>query len=430
MRSVLRAPLSLLIVSLIACAAIAEPVESVDSTAIRDPQKPKPSLGEVLLDIPSYLLKSPFLLMEQVSSGVVHIATGNSGGPNILQVFTDPLRVFTPIIAYGSHSGLGGGFRWRPRAVLDTLDQLRVRATYSTNSYSLVDVKYINPAIAGGRLGVRTGADYRRATRVSYFGPGNESDLSQEVSYTLERTSVSAELDWRPLPSVTLGTVGAWQAFGMFDGHQPDLESRLSEIQTRFGLTPEALRSADFLMVGGQLDIDIRNHPARPTAGGRYTLDIDYNRGVGDDDQIEFLKTRVELSHYLDVWQRRVLAFRAVIQDIDRSNDVAPNPIYLQSGLGGHASLRSYYSSRFVDRDMALVNLEYRYPVWDIIDAFLFLDEGRVFNRLGSEFTLAEWHHSAGFGLRVWNDEDVVGMLTIAAGKEGARIFFEFGQVF
>jgi outer membrane protein assembly factor BamA len=118
------------------------------------------------------------------------------------------------------------------------------------------------------------------------------------------------------------------------------------------------------------------------------------------------------------------------MQNVDRSDDRPPNPVYLLSSLGGSETLRSYDDNRFVDRDLALATLEYRYPVWKALDAFLFIDEGRVFRELSKDFTLRDWHYSAGFGLRAWTSEAVILSAQIAMGKEGTRFIFFAGSDF
>ena len=388
------------------------------------------SFGEALLAFPGVVLSSPFIVLEGVASGVVHVATSGDGGTNIFRPFIDPNLPVAPFISYGGQSGLAGGVRLQRRPAFDTADRLRFKATYSIYDYSRVYVKYENERVAGSSIGLTGQVDYARRPRESFYGLGNDSDEAQEVSFTLEETTIRGELFWHPVPTLDLGGFASWRHAGMFDGRDPGETRSLPTIIEQFDLAPTDTRASRYVSVGGLLDFDYRDHEGQPSSGGRIIAEFSFNHGVGDSDDLEFTTTRVELQQYFDVWHKRILAFRAVVQDVDRSDDVSPNPIYLLSPLGGQTSLRSYQSARFIDRDMAMATLEYRYPVWDVIDAFLFLDEGRVFRQIGSNFSWRNWHHSAGFGLRIWTEEEVIGTVTIAAGKEGTRFFFQLGQVF
>ena len=89
--------------------------------------------------------------------------------------------------------------------------------------------------------------------------------------------------------------------------------------------------------------------------------------------------------------------------------------------------MRSYSRGRFIDNDLALVSAEYRYPIFDVADAFLFWEEGRVFRSVSQERVLNGWKHSAGFGIRVWNPDGVLAVVQFALGDEETRFYFELG---
>ena len=84
--------------------------------------------------------------------------------------------------------------------------------------------------------------------------------------------------------------------------------------------------------------------------------------------------------------------------------------------------------NRFQDHAQALASIEYRFPVWQLADGFVFIDEGRVFNSLKDDFSWREWRYSFGFGFRVWGDEGESLRWTAAWSADELRFYFNFGQ--
>ncbi len=51
--------------------------------------------------------------------------------------------------------------------------------------------------------------------------------------------------------------------------------------------------------------------------------------------------------------------------------------------LGGSQRLRGYHRGSLRGQGALLLSAEYRYPIWDTWNAFLFWDEGQVFDEYG-----------------------------------------------
>jgi outer membrane protein assembly factor BamA len=116
-----------------------------------------------------------------------------------------------------------------------------------------------------------------------------------------------------------------------------------------------------------------------------------------------------------------------VAQSINASGDTPVIPFQLRSALGGVELLRGYTTGRFIDYDLTAAAIEYRWPIWDVIDAFLFAEAGRVYDSLSDEFTFKNWHETFGTGLRVWNGDGVILLLQAAVGDEQTQFYFELG---
>ena len=94
-------------------------------------------------------------------------------------------------------------------------------------------------------------------------------------------------------------------------------------------------------------------------------------------------------------------------------------PFYLQPGLGGQNSLRSYDDFRFHDRNLMLVTVEARLAMMTHVDAAVFVDAGNVASRVGD---LNIDKRSYGAGLRLHSRRQTYVRLDVARGDEGWRL--------
>jgi outer membrane protein assembly factor BamA len=76
-----------------------------------------------------------------------------------------------------------------------------------------------------------------------------------------------------------------------------------------------------------------------------------------------------------------------------------------------------------------VINIEYRYPVWEYMDGQLFFDAGRVFDSI-KDVSFKDFKYSGGIGLRFVAGEYFLSRLQLAYGNEGFRVLFKTSQAF
>lgn len=91
--------------------------------------------------------------------------------------------------------------------------------------------------------------------------------------------------------------------------------------------------------------------------------------------------------------------------------------------LGGPDSLRGYRIDRYRDRDSALLSVEYRYPIHDIVAGALFVDAGHVAPDPASLTAVDRWRAGGGIGLRIRTKDAFLASLDLAYG-DGVQLFF------
>jgi hemolysin activation/secretion protein len=126
-------------------------------------------------------------------------------------------------------------------------------------------------------------------------------------------------------------------------------------------------------------------------------------------------------------WQNPILALRALT---DYTSGEKDTPFWERNSLGGRRSLRGFGGDRFIDFNRALATAELRTRVYQRklfgvnaeIEVSPFLEAGQVFAHV-KDSPIDDLHLSYGVGFRGVVRPQIVGIVDIGAGSEGAAIF-------
>ncbi|MBK7093398.1 MAG: BamA/TamA family outer membrane protein [bacterium] len=428
----LRKSAYMLIVALCLCwSAVSNGAETeTDSTVASLPQEPGTSVGEAILVVPETILKSPIYAIKGLTwvavNGIYRNATLHKLAGYAFAF--RPAGGIVPVVSFGSNAGWRYGLSYTRLGILQASDRARWVASHSTNKYRRLEMTYFSPEAFSSSVGLQFAAGYRKRPRESFYGLGNDTKDTERSAFTMERSQIRASVPWQALTNVKVSAEAGFTAYRVFDGLSPDWPTSLSELREMYGMTHADFRSADIIETGLTLDHDWRDSQGQPSRGGREILSLQYCRGVGRSDDIDFVVSRAEISHYLNIYNKRLLAIKIAAQSVDADDKKTPVlPFYLKSNLGGRDDLRGFLNNRLVDNDMTMAVIEYRWPIWSMIDAFVFAEAGRVYSSISEEFTLKNWHEGYGTGLRVWRENSVILSLQVAFSDEERRIYLELG---
>ncbi len=400
--------------------------DSLDTTL---PQYPGKSFGSYMLDVPEVILSSPIYVVKGISWFAIEGIYRNGTLRRIVNQFVafEPVEGFKPVISYGSNKGLRYGAGWEFFDTFKQGDDLFIKGSYSTNEYQKHSIKYSAPSIFSRDAGLKLLLQYQTRTRESFYGLGNDSRNEDKVSYYLEESVVSATTRWRTARGLAVEVTGGWIRSNTFDGKSTQYVNSLDSSKTLLGLTDLDLANAQFLRIGGTIELDWRDNKGQPSRGGQESVSVTYSKGIGDSDDLSYITTRAEAAHYFNLYHKRIIALRLIAQSIDVKGDVPVIPFQFRSGLGDANLLRGYTTNRFIDNDLTAAAIEYRWPIWDLLDAFIFAEAGRVYGSITKEFTLKNWHESIGTGLRLWNRDGVILLLQGAFGEDDTQFYLELG---
>ncbi len=149
--------------------------------------------------------------------------------------------------------------------------------------------------------------------------------------------------------------------------------------------------------------VDDRYYSFRDTAfperGGLTRVEADYVIGSGD---VRYFRYAAEVQRFFTLfYSHRILAVRARLEKAHPLGGDGTIPHSDLTTLGGSQRLRGYKRGHFRDRGSLLLSAEYRYPIWDTWNAFLFWDQGQVFGEYGAlEMDRFDYSYGAGLSLR------------------------------
>jgi outer membrane protein assembly factor BamA len=325
----------------------------------------------------------------------------------------------------GSGFGLGPEY-YRPDLGRGTVS-FRAAAVGSQKLWYMVDTELQFPHLAQRYLNLGFRARRADANSVDYYGPGSGSQKSDRTNFRREENALESNLGFRPTRRyLTVGFTASYLWLNIGPGQSSLYTS--SEEQFTPSVAPGIDRQTNYLRLGPFLEFDTRDKSGDPHTGTHLLVKLNQ---FSDSlfDRYSFKQVEGSIEQYLPFLnKKRVIALRArsVLSYPDAGNEV---PFYMQPTLGGTSDLRGYRRFRFYDNDTFLVNAEYRWELFTLMDGAIFADAGKVFHRDG-DFSLDNLESDVGFGIRFKTRRAVVFRLDTAFSHEGYGIWLTFDHVF
>jgi len=317
----------------------------------------------------------------------------------------------------GGGISLGPGYRHRlfgERAVVSA------SAAVSPRRYTMMRSEIVWPQLLHHRLSIGGQAKYQDFTQINFFGIGDRSLKSDRTDYRLRDLDTLAfgTVQLKPWLSVT-GRAGLLQRLAIDRGLStlyPSTSERFDEIGA-----PGLTQQPNYAHADVAVDVNTLDRPGYPSSGGRYRASVAMFHDR-DFARYSFRRFEADAAQYVPLG-RSVLAVRGRIDvsDTGAGHDV---PFYMLPVLGGSNTLRGYLDYRFRDRDMLLMNAEYRWPILRRVDAAVFYDAGSV--APSTNLLTRQVYTDYGAGLRLHSATRMLVRLDVARGAEGTRALVSF----
>jgi len=356
-------------------------------------------------------MSKPFLIvLLSVWCGFQLSAQSLSGGDTTGQPAQDSIKsrngsfIILPIISYSPETSLRLGaigvylFRGKHAPKGTQLSSIKMPINYTLNNQVKVRLSY-EIFLNDNRHIFKGEAEWMKYPLL-FWGIGNNTPDSNEEIYTSRTMTFDFSYLGKVIPGFFLGTRFIRQS------------SKISEVEEDGLLIQEGLIPGNEGALTSGLGIvarfDRRDNNFNATTGPFIQGDlITYQSWLGSE--YEFTKLRLDLRHYLQIFQdRHVLAFYMVAEHN------WGNPTFeTMALLGGDQIMRGHYEGRFRDKTMLAAQMEYRLPLgrrywiderekmsfWERWGLVGFAGVGNIACSV-SELDIEHLKSSLGFGLR------------------------------
>ena len=351
-------------------------------------------------------------------------------GRAVGKVFSAPLHpVISSVAASG---GIGGGigldipftadWGWESKGIYTIRDYWNVESR----------IEYL-----GRRTAFEMYGRVRDLAGLPFYGIGNESQQSARTNYALREGTAGAWGTFRLLPIITVGgrAEHVWPELRPGeDTRHPNLTGLPdANLLPAFDDQPRYARfqgSVDLTLPAMVGDGIYQGTIARGTYANYKDLELERYSFRRMDIEVQQKFAGLGASH------RLTLHGWASHTETDPGQEV---PFYLQRSLGKkgqlksvheyilgsdgtQATLRGYDSFRFMDRDLLLLQAEYRMPLWGPFDLTAFYDAGKVApDRDG--LNLKDLHHDYGLSASFMRAHSTAARVDFGfGGSEGVQI--------
>lgn len=168
---------------------------------------------------------------------------------------------------------------------------------------------------------------------------------------------------------------------------------------------------------GPLLNFDSRDNIFFPTTGTYVEAELFFNRQAFGSD-FDFFRFSVDASKYFSGEKKRVLALNAWF--VSSTGEV---PFQQLALLGGPRKMRGYFEGRYREKNLWMLQAEYRVPLFWRLGGVVFGGIGSVGPDLGGLFG-QQVHATCGAGLRVLlADDDHINLRIDVGANEHGEIF-------
>lgn len=325
-----------------------------------------------------------------------------------------------PHLSYASGFGANVGVAAQYSNLAGNDEEASLAAGYGGTYAPFGEVAFRADRTAGTQLWLESLTRYEVKPQAVFQGigdgPAPESRFREERLVVAERAGLTLG-GARDVTRVGGGVIFEGSSFGARTADSSGSPS-IEQIYDTAAL-PGFQRGAKTLEAQANLFVDTRDAAAAPSSG---VVAAAFAGAVPGVDGYAYAHVGADVSGVVDLYKKsRVLVLRAALEGVHGGRDDVP--FSRLARLGGADNLRGYRPDRFRDRDAALVSVEYRYPIHDVVAGALFVDAGHVAPDPARLTALDRWRAGVGLGLRIRTDNTTLATLDVAYG-DGVQLMF------
>jgi hypothetical protein len=318
----------------------------------------------------------------------------------------------------GGGASVGAGYR---RAIGDS-GNYNVLAGYSIRNYKLLQGTVGLPDFAKGRVRVDFGARWIDAPRVSFYGLGNGSAKGEKASFDYQPLRIDGTVTLAPARWIQFGGGPFYEDVTTGPGARaPSIEDRFGNPDPGFEV-PGLGQDVSFVGARAFAGIDWRTSPSYTRRGGWYF--VEWSRYAARESRpYDFDRVDAEVLQFVPLLRENwVIALRGKTT-LTTGRDGGDVPYFQMPFLGSGQTLRGFANHRFIDRNLLLLQAEYRWTPSPVLDMAIFYDAGKVAARR-KDLDVDGLHTDWGVGVRFHGPAVTALRIDLAKSREGWGLIF------
>jgi len=401
--------------------------ESSDEPPDETPADTKPfpkkqsghSAWETVLSAPGWLIASPFIIFSVLAGAAIAVDEQYDVADRTTALLTsdDGRRGVTPV-----YTPIGGfGARLYAKDYFNEDFRSSLTASWSTKGRAFYQGRWRRLSLWDGFVTTGFRIQYRNLPDERFFGLGPNSKQEDETNFQQLQPLTYFSNGTRFTEKVQADLILGFEHDEVGDGKSGGSPST-NTVYTEQEL-PGIDVPASMARVGLDVFWDRRNRKFRPSSGFWLAT---AGGAIYEPDKTKFGFTTVfaDFRWYYDLFYERILFVRLAAN----FTDPLPGreiPFYKLAELGHTNTIRGYTRGRFRDRDAVWTNIEYRYPIWRILDGAFFADFGYVSQDVFSKvFKIDDVIWAVGGGVRLWDMDGARLRAELGYGQDGFRFHF------
>jgi Omp85 superfamily domain len=251
-----------------------------------------------------------------------------------------------------------------------------------------------------------------------FYGIGNNTDVKQKQTISFDISKITSKVLFQLNKNKYVGV--HYQHQYLFNVDKETVNKYDNMCETVIGIN--GFKASG---IGPALIIDNRDNPLNPQKG--YYLESSYqffNQALGSNQT--FSSFVIDTRIYKTVFKK--LVWNANVYAHLTNGDV---PFRMLPAIGGARFLRGYYQGRFRDKNLLLLQQEFRLPIYKRIGIAAFGGIGAV-SQNKNDFIKKEIHYNYGVGLRIQINKNEKTNVRIDYGitKDSQGIYVVFAEAF
>lgn len=285
--------------------------------------------------------------------------------------------------------------------------------------------------IAGTGLHTAGFFQYSNSRDETFYGFGMRSSLGDSTSFIEETTSLGGSLGYEISPTLDLNSKVMYEHTNI----SPRAHGGKGDMNQIFaGQNIPGISGDDRLAFSMGINRDTRDSKEDATAGSYQKLLFKFTEGV-NSSSARYLTYQADMAKYFSLASPRRILVTRLFGEFNQTVNEGTVPFYSMARLGGYGMFprqgqteRGFVYNRFTGQSALLMNLEYRYTLWQYrefkMKTAFFLDEGQVSKDFGT-FQWNEFRTSYGTSFYLGYSNHVLLNFSVARSSEGTYFYLD-----